>query len=157
MSEQEQEQERRPQPGLPWQRIAALLGWSDARLGEWRHILLEEHRIDGEEGRMTGYAAPAPDDVLDRILHRAVEPGNSTLPLDVFVQLGLGRDATADELRRMTALAEAGRRAQQDRVDLTEAALAVAESREAAGLPALDRDELEAAALARLGRAHTGR
>lgn len=57
----------------------------------------------------------------------------------------------------MTALAEAGRRAQQDRVDLTEAALAVAESREAAGLPALDRDELEAAALARLGRAHTGR
>lgn len=106
---------------------------------------------------MTGYFAPAPDDVLDRILHRAVEPENSSLPLDVFVQLGLGRAATADELRRMMVLAEVGRRAQEDRVELAEAALAIAEGREAAGLPALDRDALDAAALVRLGRTQKGR
>ena len=57
---------------------------------------------------MPRHRTPAPDSVLDAILHRAVEPGNRALPLELFVQLGLGRDPTVAELERMRVLASAG-------------------------------------------------
>lgn len=101
---------------------------------------------------MPYYRAPAPDAVLDAILHRAVKPENAAHPLAVCIRLGLGRDPTVDEVRRMMVRAEAGRQAGQDRLTLAEAKLAVAEERDAAGLEPLDWAELERTARSRLGR-----
>lgn len=109
---------------------------------------------------MSRHPAPAPDDVLQAILHQAVDRENHALPLDVFVQLGLGRDPTLGEIRRMIALGEAGRQRELDRLARLDAEAALLEAELAIfdelGLDSLDRDELERLALARLDRARQG-
>jgi len=92
----------------------------------------------------------APDDLLEDIFRRSTLPENVDVPLEDFLAAELGRDLTVEELKRMQQRAEAGHQAIVDEITIAEAALAVAEWREAAGLPPLDWPTLERAARARL-------